>query len=100
MFLVSACCVTSGWRSRDGAGGAYSTTLRGWARKLLSSYRRVAQHHAGEHAMGGGGCEGTSAYVAGEDVFILERSVMYTVNPCVGEGRKYVSIILIAGEDI
>ena len=49
---------------------------------------------------GRGGCEGTSAYVAGEDVFILERSVMYTVNPCVGEGRKYVSIIRGAAEDV
>jgi len=36
----------------------------------------------------------------GEDVFILERSVMYTVNPCVGEGMKYVSIIRGAAEDV
>jgi len=38
-----------------GRGGAYSTTLFGWARTHMSSYRRVAQHHAGKHAMGRGG---------------------------------------------
>ena len=36
----------------------------------------------------------------GKDVFILERLVMYTVNPCVGEGRKYVSLIRGAAEDV
>ena len=32
----------------------YSTTLFGWARTHMSSYRRVAQHHAGEHVMARG----------------------------------------------
>jgi len=36
----------------------------------------------------------------GEDLYFLDCSVMYTVNPCVGEGRKYVSIICIAAEDV
>ena len=36
----------------------------------------------------------------GEDVYFLERSDTYTVNPCVGEGRKYVSIIRSAAEDV
>ena len=41
-----------------------------------------------------------SAYVVAEDLYVLERSVMYTVNPCLGEGGKEVSIISIAAEDV
>jgi len=37
-----------------GLGGAYSTTLRGWARTYISSYQRPAQHHASEHVMARG----------------------------------------------
>jgi len=35
-----------------------------------------------------------------KDSIFLKRSVMYTMNPCVGEGQKYVSIIRSAAEDV
>ena len=36
----------------------------------------------------------------GEDVYFLEHSDTYTVNPCMGEERIYISIICIAAEDV
>jgi len=49
--------------------------------------------------MGGGGLY-YNAQGMGEDLYFLERSVMYTVNPCLGEGGKYISIRRIAAEDV
>ena len=35
-----------------------------------------------------------------EDLYVLERSVMYTVNSCVGEGGEEVLIVSNVAEDI
>ena len=41
-----------------------------------------------------------NAYVIAEDLYVLVRSVMYTMNLCVGEGVEEVLIISNVAEDI
>jgi len=41
-----------------------------------------------------------SAYVMAEDLYVLVRSVMYTVNSFVGEGGEEVMIISNVAKDI
>ena len=84
-----------------GRGGAYSTPLLSAAKDtyvLVAACCATSRERTREGAWGG--CQGASTYVVAEELYVLERSVMYTVNSCVGEGGEEVMIVSNVAKDI